>query len=279
MNPEKLKKLQNEVRIGGKGSQRRKKKVLHKTATTDDKKLQSTLKKLGVNSIPGIEEVNMIKDDGTVLHFNNPKVQASLGANTFAITGHAENKQLTEMLPGILNQLGAEGLTNLRKLAERLPQTRLETASEMDEGVDDDVPDLIENFDEPSKNESTSTSNTDAITEITEDDPTPPAPSETPVEPTPPAPTETPAETPIETTAETTPVATIETPAEVTAAPTEATSPIDTTAEVTPAAVPVAAAPVETIAEVTPAVVPVETTTEVTPAAQISTPAESADSA
>lgn len=29
----------------------------------------------------------MIKNDGTVLHFNNPKTQASLASNTFAITG------------------------------------------------------------------------------------------------------------------------------------------------------------------------------------------------
>merc|ERR1712032_567846 len=86
------------VRIGGKGTVRRKKKVVHRTATTDDKKLQSSLKKLSVNNIPGIEEVNMIKDDGTVIHFNNPKVQASLAANTFAVTGHAENKQITAML-------------------------------------------------------------------------------------------------------------------------------------------------------------------------------------
>ena len=35
----------------------------------------------------------MIKEDGQVLHFNNPKVQASLAANTFAVTGHAENKR------------------------------------------------------------------------------------------------------------------------------------------------------------------------------------------
>lgn len=75
------------------GSARRKKKVVHKTATTDDKKLQACLKKLSVNSIPGIEEVNMIKDDGNVIHFNNPKVQASLAANTFAITGHSEIKR------------------------------------------------------------------------------------------------------------------------------------------------------------------------------------------
>ena len=74
MNQEKLKMLQAQVRIGGKGTVRRKKKVVHRTATTDDKKLQSSLKKLSVNNIPGIEEVNMIKDDGTVIHFNNPKV-------------------------------------------------------------------------------------------------------------------------------------------------------------------------------------------------------------
>lgn len=37
-------------------------------------------------------EVNMIKDDGEVIHFNNPKVQASLSSNTFAVTGHAEVK-------------------------------------------------------------------------------------------------------------------------------------------------------------------------------------------
>lgn len=94
MNPEKLKKLQESVRIGGKGTPRRKKKIVHATAATDDKKLQSLLKKLAVNVIPGIEEVNMIKNDGTVIHFNNPKAQASLAANTFAITGHGETVQV-----------------------------------------------------------------------------------------------------------------------------------------------------------------------------------------
>ncbi|XP_046571718.1 transcription factor BTF3 homolog 4-like [Haliotis rubra] len=158
MNPEKLKALQakaDAVRIGGKGTARRKKKVIHRTATTDDKKLQSSLKKLSVNVIPGIEEVNMIKDDGNVIHFNNPKVQASLAANTFAITGHAENKQIAEMLPGILNQLGAESLSSLKKLASTVANAAGEggktSTGEIDD--DDDVPDLVENFDEPSKGE------------------------------------------------------------------------------------------------------------------------------
>lgn len=48
-----------------------------------------------MNQIPGIEEVNMIKNDGTVIHFNNPKAQASLAANTFAITGHSEQKEVS----------------------------------------------------------------------------------------------------------------------------------------------------------------------------------------
>lgn len=98
MNQEKLKKLQAlqaQVRIGGKGTPRRKKKVIHQTPGTDDKKLQSILKKLAVNQIPGIEEVNMIKNDGTIIHFNNPKAQASLAANTFAITGHSEQKEVS----------------------------------------------------------------------------------------------------------------------------------------------------------------------------------------
>jgi len=163
MNAEKLAKLQSQVRIGGPGTARRKKKVVHRTATTDDKKLQSSLKKLTVNNIPGIEEVNMFKDDGTIIHFNNPKVQASLAANTFAITGHAEHKPITDMLPSILNQLPSESLAHLKErivgasaaggqgaaglggmsLGSTLPTTE----------EDDEVPDLVDNFDEPSKKE------------------------------------------------------------------------------------------------------------------------------
>merc|ERR1719289_820842 len=173
MNPEKLKQLQAQaanVRIGGKGTVRRKKKVVHRTATTDDKKLQSSLKKLSVNNIPGIEEVNMIKDDGTVIHFNNPKVQAALPANTFAITGHAENKQITEMLPGILNQLGADSLTHLKRLANAVPGMASAggiTDGNVADDDDDEVPDLVENFDEVSKNEA-ATEEPEKISDVTD---------------------------------------------------------------------------------------------------------------
>ncbi|XP_047578107.1 transcription factor BTF3-like isoform X2 [Lutra lutra] len=134
-NQGKLAKLQAQVRIGGKGNARQK-KVVHRTATADDKELQFSIKKLGVNNISRSEEVTMFTNQGTMIHFNNPKVQASLAANTFTITGHAETKQLTEMLPSILNQLVADSLTSLRRLAEALPTQY-----------------LVENFDEASKNE------------------------------------------------------------------------------------------------------------------------------
>jgi len=145
--------MEGGVRIGGKGTVRRKRKVVHRTATTDDKKLQGSLKKLAVNNIPGIEEVNMIKDDGTVIHFNNPKVQASPSANTFAITGHAENKNLTEMLPSILNQLGAKNIDALKSLAS--PSSKMSSSAPQmaDNDDDDDVPELSGNFDEASQSE------------------------------------------------------------------------------------------------------------------------------
>jgi len=152
MNQEKLNKLSSQVRIGGKGTARRKKKVVHRTATTDDKKLQNSLKKLTVNPIPGIEEVNMIKDDGTVIHFNNPKVQASLSANTFAISGQAESKRIADMVPGILSQLRAENFSHLKQLANvQTVGSEFGTAT-IDED-DDEVPELVENFDEAAKAE------------------------------------------------------------------------------------------------------------------------------
>uniref|UniRef100_A0A4D5RBC6 Transcription factor BTF3 n=1 Tax=Scolopendra viridis TaxID=118503 RepID=A0A4D5RBC6_SCOVI len=160
MNAEKLSKLQAQVRIGGKGTARRKKKIVHRTAMTDDKKLQSSLKKLSVNMITGIEEANIIKQDGTVIHFNNPKVQASLSANTFAISGQNETKQITEMLPSILNQLGADSLTHLRKLASDVQVAGSKKGGDSETSLtggnvadDEDVPDLVGNFDDPSKTE------------------------------------------------------------------------------------------------------------------------------
>jgi len=166
-----------------------------------------------VQPIQAIEEVNMFKADGNVIHFSAPKgtsaipcihhifrwlvarpgrgaattkhgspqpppnsfpqtpslppptpqhhkltnhppsntVHASVPANTFAIYGNGEDKELTELVPGILNQLGPDSLASLRKLAESYQSMQKDKGDEdkKDED-DDDIPDLVEgkNFDE-----------------------------------------------------------------------------------------------------------------------------------
>lgn len=130
------------TRTGGRGSVRRKFKAPSKSSTQDDKRLQAQLKKLNVNPIPAIEEVNLFKDDGTVVHFTKPKVQAEISSNTYVISGNCETKKLEELIPQILPQLGREHINNLKDFASSL------TGLGGDVDDDDDVPVLVdENFD------------------------------------------------------------------------------------------------------------------------------------
>ncbi|KAK6152989.1 hypothetical protein DH2020_012628 [Rehmannia glutinosa] len=149
MNVEKLMKMAGSVRTGGKGTMRRKKKAVHKTTTTDDKRLQSTLKRIGVNAIPAIEEVNIFKED-VVIQFINPKVQASIAANTWVVSGSPQTKKLQDILPQIIHQLGPDNLENLKKLAEQFQKqapatgTTAAAGATLDDADDDDeVPDLV----------------------------------------------------------------------------------------------------------------------------------------
>lgn len=67
-------------------------------------------------------------------------VHAAVPANTFAIYGNGEDKELTELVPGILNQLGPDSLASLRKLAESY-----QNMQKGEKGEDDDeIPDLVE---------------------------------------------------------------------------------------------------------------------------------------
>ncbi|GES63116.1 nascent polypeptide-associated complex subunit beta [Aspergillus terreus] len=154
MDQAKLARMQASVRIGiGKGTPRRKVKKVHKSSGADDKKLQATLKKMNVQPIPAVEEVNMFKEDGNVIHFGNPRVHASVPSNTFALYGNGEEKELTELVPGILNQLGPDSLASLRKLAESYQnmQKNQAGAEGKKDDEEDDIPDLVEGQDFESK--------------------------------------------------------------------------------------------------------------------------------
>jgi nascent polypeptide-associated complex subunit beta len=77
-------------------------------------------------------------------------VHASVPSNTFAIYGHGEDKELTELVPGILNQLGPDSLASLRKLAESYQSMQKEKGEDGDkkddddeDDDDDDIPELV----------------------------------------------------------------------------------------------------------------------------------------
>ena len=40
--------------------------------------------------------------------------------NVFVVSGNAETKPMTDLLPGILEQLGPESIDRLRKIAEQM---------------------------------------------------------------------------------------------------------------------------------------------------------------
>lgn len=81
-------------------------------------------------------------------------VQASIPSNTYVITGASEHKRLEELLPGIYTQLGQESADYLRSYAEAMGQMSAaqggvsDTIDEGNEEEDDEVPDLVENFEE-----------------------------------------------------------------------------------------------------------------------------------
>lgn len=96
-------------------------------------------------------------------------MHAALPSNTLAVYGPGQTKELTELVPGILNQLGPDSLANLRRLAESYQSMTARQAAaaagaagadaegEKKEGEvdDEEIPDLVENFDEAEGGEKT----------------------------------------------------------------------------------------------------------------------------
>jgi len=113
------------------------------------------LKRLGVSTIPGIEEVNLFMDNNEILHFKNPKVQASVTANTYVISGNPQTKKVSDLMPGIITQMGPDSLASLRRVAEQMQQlqhvAQVPHMPQIAEDEDDiEVPELVENFEEAS---------------------------------------------------------------------------------------------------------------------------------
>ncbi|KAJ1730449.1 Nascent polypeptide-associated complex subunit beta [Coemansia biformis] len=140
MNPEKLAKLQSQVRTGGKGTPRRKVKKAAKPVAKEDPKIASTLKQLGVQPIPDIETINMFMDGGKVLAFNAPRLSANVQANTFVVAGRPEEKSPEQALTEMISRMGSFGPDSLAQLAKMSEGLQASTNAG---DVDDDIPDLV----------------------------------------------------------------------------------------------------------------------------------------
>ena len=121
-------------RVGGKRVA--KKPSAAKPVAVDDKRVKNAIAKLGAREVPQIDEINMFKKDGKVLHFTNPKLHASIQNNAFVVTGIPQDKKLEDMLPGVVSQMGLEGLEQLKNIY---------TAAASSEGInlDEMIPDLV----------------------------------------------------------------------------------------------------------------------------------------
>lgn len=142
VDPEKLAKLQQGAAKKVGGSRVKAKKV---KTEQDDTKLMEALGKLKATKVNNVEEANFFKDDGKVLHFKRVGVQSAAQHNTTAFTGYPQEKDVTQLIPGILPQLGAENLEILRQLAEQIQAGKTPSmANTAGAGADEDIPDLID---------------------------------------------------------------------------------------------------------------------------------------
>lgn len=142
-------------RTGGKGTQRRKKKTVHKNQLTDDKKLKTVIKKYNFHPLNDISEVNMFKDDGTIMNFKSPEVLASIPSNTVVVMGKSETKSVKDLLPDIIQHLGPKQFETLKEIMKGMkkPGKEGDSIKEAANEEDDEVPNLVggANFEEASK--------------------------------------------------------------------------------------------------------------------------------
>lgn len=81
----------------------------------------------------GVDEVNFFRDDNTILHFSKPEAYASIQNNTFIVMGEPETKNIKDLLPDILQQLGPKQ----HKVLKDIVTGGVQSSSE-------DVPTLVE---------------------------------------------------------------------------------------------------------------------------------------
>ena len=99
-----------------------------------------------MQQLQDIDEVNMFKDDNTVIHLKKPQSQFSVRENLLVVNGNPETKELKDMMPDILKQVGPQ---QYQFLKSQLGDVANNNKAADDD--DDDVPQLVGNFEDAAK--------------------------------------------------------------------------------------------------------------------------------
>ena len=114
---EALRKLGASLRLGGRGTARRKFKVVRKKGSKmDDGKIQNSLRKAGLNPIGEIDTIEMIREDGSALFFPSPRLLSNQQANTFCVQGDYEERAPTAQTAAQLAAAEFDQLSDIEKL-------------------------------------------------------------------------------------------------------------------------------------------------------------------
>lgn len=129
------------TRIGGKGTPKRKLKVVHHSNSGADKHAKEVIKKLQAQPLQDLSEVNLFTNDLKVLQFKNPEVFGNIPNQTFIVCGAPEEKALKDHFPEFVSQMSPAQLTQFKNFA--LPDHKAKDKAE-------EAPQLV-NFEDESK--------------------------------------------------------------------------------------------------------------------------------
>jgi len=87
----------------------------------------------------------MFKDDNTVIHLKRPQTQFSVKENLLVVAGTPQTKELKDMMPDILKQVGPKQYQFLKS-----QMGNIETKAAVQDD-DDDVPELVGTFEDAGK--------------------------------------------------------------------------------------------------------------------------------
>ncbi|KAL6945121.1 hypothetical protein ACO0QE_002566 [Hanseniaspora vineae] len=143
VDPAKLAKLQKLSGTNKIGGIRRKQVSKENNSKKDDTKLLNTMASLKAVNMSDVAEANFFQENGQVLHFDKVGVQVAAQNNTTAFYGMPKEKQLQELFPNIITQLGDDSLNALTQMAQQMELAKKAQAgaeANSAETADDGIP-------------------------------------------------------------------------------------------------------------------------------------------